>query len=365
MKERHRVARRVGQMLTIGFKGMELTPFVRDFLGKKEGGGIILFTRNLGSAEEIFHLNQEIRKEASTLTPYTMVDQEGGPVMRLRKVATPLPPMGRIGRLPGVHGARRAGKILGRELRALGFNVNCAPVLDVHSNPANPIIGERAFSEEASRVGKLGEAFIRGIQAMGVLACGKHFPGHGDTHLDSHLDLPTLNHGMERLREVELVPFRHVIQTAPPALMMTAHILFPKLDPDHPATLSPRVIPELLRTELGYGGVVVSDDLEMAAIDDRYPMDEVIRLGLQADIDVFLICHEEWKQHIALETLERLVMDGEVPVDRIERSLRRIHRTKSAFQSMPEATPQGLATLLRQEEDMLWVAEMAESAQDS
>ena len=355
MKERRRVAQRVGQLLTIGFKGTELTPFVRDFLGKREGGGVILFSRNLGNAEEILDLNREAREAAASVPPYRMVDQEGGPVMRLRNVATPLPPMGKIGELPGVHGARRAGKILGRELRALGFNVNCAPVLDVHSNPDNPIIGERAFSENATRVGALGEAFIRGIQAMGVLACGKHFPGHGDTNLDSHLALPTLEHDLERLREVELVPFRHVIQSAPPALMMTAHIVFPKLDPDHPATLSSRVIPELLRQELKFGGVVVSDDLEMAAIDDRYPMEEVIRLGLGADIDVFLICHEEWKQQVALETLEKLVMDGDVPVERIERSLRRIHRTKSAFQSLPQADPKDLETLLCQTDDMSWV----------
>jgi len=345
-------------MLTVGFHGTTPTPFIRRFLQDEQGGGVILFRRNLQEAEDILHLNQSLRELAPGPVPYLMVDQEGGPVMRLRKVASLLPPMGKVGAMGRVHDARKAGQILGREVRALGFNVNCAPVLDVHSNPQNPIIGDRAFSTDPEMVGKLGEAFIRGMQAMGVLACGKHFPGHGDTSVDSHLDLPVLPHGLERLREVELVPFRHVVKTAPPALMMTAHILLPELDPKHPCTLSETILPQLIRQEMGYGGVVVTDDLEMKAIDDRYAMEEVVRLGLKAGIDVFLICHDEEKQQLALDTLRKLLTDGEVTPERIQGSLKRIHRTKTALATTPVATQSEMASSLLRSEDQDWIERM-------
>ena len=348
------VRKHVGQMLTIGFEGPRPTPFVRQFLEKEDGGGTILFRRNLGSAEEILELNLELRSLAADNIPYAMIDQEGGPVMRLRQVSTQIPSMGRVGEFGTLRDARKAGEILGREVRALGFNVNCAPVLDVNSNPDNPIIGERSFSSDPHEVGKRGEAFIRGLQAEGVLACGKHFPGHGDTSVDSHLELPVSHHDEKRLEVMELVPFRHVLRTAPPALIMTAHILLPALDPDRPATLSEKIIPILLREKLGYRGVVVTDDLEMKAIDDRYAMEEVIRFGLRADIDVFLICRMEDKQRLALETLKKLVVDGEVSSARIERSLRRINRTKTALATTPAPLAEDLSAALLQDASVEW-----------
>jgi len=323
----------LGQMLTIGFKGTKPTPFVKRFFESGGGGGVILFRRNLGSAVEIMELNRQLRAMSPRSIPYLMVDQEGGPVMRLREVATQVPAMGKVGAFPGVDEARQAGEILGKEVRALGFNVNCAPVLDVDSNPENPIIGERSFSSDPNRVGHLGEAFIRGIESQSVLSCGKHFPGHGDTTVDSHLDLPVLDHNQERLDRIELVPFKHVINNAPPALIMTAHILLPAFDGDHPATLSKHVIPTLLREQLGYRGVVITDDLEMKAVDDRYDMREVVRLGLEADVDVFLICHEEEKQELALDTLHKLLVDGDVSKERLQASLERIARSKQALKT--------------------------------
>ena len=343
-----------GQMFTIGFEGSTPTPFVERFLGSHRGGGVILFRRNMVGPEEILELNGALRRLASHDVPYIMVDQEGGPVMRLRDWATPMPAMALVGSHKGVVEARRAGQILGEEVRALGFNVNCAPVLDVNSNPDNPIIGERSFSEEPDRVAELGEAFVRGMQGAGVLACGKHFPGHGDTDVDSHLALPILSHSLERLRAVELVPFRHVIRTASPAMIMTAHILFPELDPDFPCTLSPTVIPRLLRDELKFGGVVVTDDLEMKAIADQYDMEQVVQQGLLADVDVFLICKEEWRQQAAMEALHKLIVDGGVSVERIQRSLRRISRTKTPLNTSGIPSVEAMRRILACERHVEW-----------
>ncbi len=349
------IRKHVGQMICAGFDGLTPPAYIEKFLRDEDGGGTILFRRNLESPEQILELNLALRALGSERVPYAMIDQEGGPVLRLRDVSSPMPSMGKVGNLGSPRAARKAGQILAREVRALGFNVNCAPVLDVDSNPDNPIIGDRAFSSDPHQVGVLGEAFIRGHQAEGVLACGKHFPGHGDTDVDSHLALPVLNHDRERLEQMELIPFKHVLATAPPALIMTAHILMPVFDEAHPATLSEKIVPVLLRQEMRYGGVVVTDDLEMKAVDDRYAMEEVVRYGLRAGIDVFLICHTEEKQWTALETLRKLVTDGEVSVARIEESLRRIHRTKTALATGPVPEMEDLHSVLRAQEHLDWI----------
>lgn len=328
-------SRWVAPLFCVGFDGLEPSPFVRSFL-EEGGGGAILFSRNIGSRDQVRSLNLELRGLSPSLPPLLLVDQEGGPVQRLRNVATVWPPAAAAGRARDPEVAFAFGRALGREVRALGFNVDCAPVLDVHTNPKNPIIGERALSSDPAEVGTLGLAEVRGFLDSGVLPCGKHFPGHGDTSADSHLTLPRLPHGADRLRAVELVPFRATLQALP--LVMTAHVVYEGVDPALPATLSPVIVRDLLRGELGYEGVVVTDDLEMAAIEERWPVEEVVRLGLLAGVDLFLICHSERKQRRAIEAAARLVEEGVIPRERVETSLQRLRSLRERLVSWPPAS---------------------------
>jgi beta-N-acetylhexosaminidase len=198
--------------------------------------------------------------------------------------------------------AEQVGRAMGEELRALGFDIDFAPVLDVHTNPANPIIGDRAFGKDAANAARRALAFARGLDAAGIIACGKHFPGHGDTDTDSHLELPRVDHPWDRLEAVELAPFKLAAQAKLP-MLMTAHVVFAALDATRPATLSEQVVTGLLRNRLGYQGVIVSDDLDMKAISANMGVDHAAVQAIRAGCDVLLLCCNEQYQAIAEEAL--------------------------------------------------------------
>ncbi|HEY2734712.1 MAG TPA: beta-N-acetylhexosaminidase, partial [Polyangiales bacterium] len=219
---------------------------------------------------------------------FIAVDQEGGRVARLRSPVLSLPPMRALAELEDPSLIRDAATLLGRQLQTLGFNLDFAPVLDVDTNPDNPAIGDRSFGRDPAAVVKHARAFAAGLAAGGVAACGKHFPGHGDTLLDSHFDLPRVSHPRERLERIELAPFRALQGELP--CIMTAHVLFDALDPDRPATLSRPILQGLLRGELGFRGLIWSDDLEMKAVSDRYGVAEAACLAIEAGCDSVLIC---------------------------------------------------------------------------
>lgn len=320
----------IASLFCFGFAGTEPTPWISEFLRDWRGAGYILFRRNMGDAAELRSLNERLWELAGPMRPLALVDQEGGPVLRLGDRGSPVLAMAEIGRTQNARTARAIGRLIGHEIRVLGFTVNCAPVLDVHTNAANPIIGQRAFSSDPHWVGILGHALVLGLHDTGVLACAKHFPGHGDTALDSHVDLPIVSADSQRLYDIELAPFRHVLSQRDPGMVMTAHVMYPSLDPDRPATLSPAVL-TILRKELNYDGIIITDDLEMQAIADRYTMHEVVEAGLRAGIDLFLICHDETKQRLAIEATIRLVESGAVSKERIAGSVRRIVRIRSSL----------------------------------
>jgi len=293
-----------GQLIIGGFAEHDMSPTFRDALSRGERGGAILFRRNLtGTMGEVAELNASIAAAAPReLPPLLGVDQEGGRVTRLGSPVLRLPPMRALGRIGDASLVHRAGRALGRELAALGFTMDFAPVLDVDTCSTNPIIGDRSFHSDPAVVRDLGAAFASGLQSGGVLACGKHFPGHGDTTLDSHKDLPCVDAPRARLDTVELVPFR-ALRRATCASLMTAHVVYPALDPERPATLSRRIAHDLLRTELGYDGLLVSDDLEMKAVADRLPIEESAVLAVRAGCDLLLVCKDEALQsraHAAL-----------------------------------------------------------------
>jgi beta-N-acetylhexosaminidase len=209
------------------------------------------------------------------------------------------------------------GQTVGGELLSVGINWNFAPVLDVDTNHNNPIIGDRAFSRDPHRVSEYAVAFARGLESVGVASAGKHFPGHGDTHLDSHLSLPSLPHNLARLRAIELVPFRAYAE-AGLASIMTAHVLFSELDPEVPATMSRRALTELLRDELQFSGLIVSDDLEMRAIADHYGPEKAALGGLEAGIDTFLSCASHPVYQAACSALVDAAERGTVSLERFE-----------------------------------------------
>jgi beta-N-acetylhexosaminidase len=295
-----------GQLIVGGFATPALSQTFKDALARGERGGAILFRRNLtGSLTDALALTRAIADAAPTdLPPLIAVDQEGGRVTRFGTPVLRLPPMRAFGRLNDEDLVRRAARVLGAQLAALGFTMDFAPVLDVDTCPTNPIIGDRSFSADPAVVARLGRAFAAGLEDGGVMACGKHFPGHGDTTVDSHLDLPHVAQPRSRLDLVELAPFRQLRANACAALM-TAHVVYPALDEGTPATLSRRIAHDLLREELGFDGLLVSDDLEMKAVFDRHPIEESAVLAVRAGCDVLLVCSSEDLQARAHEALVR------------------------------------------------------------
>lgn len=309
-------------LLTVGFDGLQATPHVRALL---EAGcrSVILFTRNYQSPAQLKELTDELH-HAAAAPLLISVDHEGGRVQRFRDRFTSLPSMRDIG-ASGDDAAVEAGRTMARELRAAGVNWNLAPVLDVDSNPANPVIGARSCSADPTVVGRLGTAMIAALQAGGVAACGKHFPGHGDTSIDSHFDLPGVPHDRQRLKAIELPPFAEAIR-ADVASIMIGHLVVEAIDPSVPALMSRGVVHDLLRDELGFSGVITTDDLEMKAIADRFPIGEVVVRSVQAGIDLCMICHTPDLQTAALEALVQAIESGAITSDTAAAAADRIDR---------------------------------------
>ncbi len=321
---------KVGQLFMVGFDGIELSPELRSWLQAYKPGGIILFTRNLVDAHQIAHLTNALQELAPS-SPFLMaIDQEGGRVSRLPSDFTIFPPAATVAGCGSSNFAYQAAAVTAQELRAVGFNMNMAPVLDVNTNPLNPIIGDRAFSADPKRVCTLGNATISGLHDHGVIACGKHFPGHGETTKDSHKELPVVKLPKERLEKIELQPFRSAIAHGL-MTMMSAHIHYPALDDTVPATLSYKVMTTLLRDELGFTGLILSDDLEMSAIAEHSSMGEAAVRSIQAGIDLILICHQQTRQAEAIEAVEQAVTSGDISMNRLEASLSRIDSLKERF----------------------------------
>jgi beta-N-acetylhexosaminidase len=326
--------RQCARLFVVGFPGTSPDGPLEQLLDDGVAG-VILFKRNVESAAQLAALVRALKTRAGRPV-LASVDQEGGRVARLRGAPfTALPPMREFGRRADAALATRVGRLLAYEVRSLGFDVDFAPVLDVDTNPANPVIGDRSFSRDPHEVARLGVALAQGLEAGGVASCGKHFPGHGDTAKDSHLDLPSLPHSLERLREVELVPFAAAAR-AGLASLMTAHVIFDALDPGVPATMSAKVLDQLLRRELGYEGVVVSDDLEMKAIADHFSIDRAAVEGLRAGVDLFLVCHHADVQRGAIEAVVRAVESGHVTRERLAQALARVDRLTQRFVHGPE-----------------------------
>lgn len=315
--------------MMVGFEGEDVTDELRDYVAQGVPCGVVLFRRNLTSTAQSASLLRDLRGlwPSDGPTPLMAVDQEGGRVQRLKPPhcpeIAPMPTAGLLAQEDDLERTRASGALAGRQLSSLGFNLDFAPVLDVDSNPGNPIIGDRAFGHDPDTVIRHALTWAQGLEGEGVLACGKHFPGHGDTDQDSHLTLPRLPHDLERLCRVELPPFEAAVQSGLGAIM-SAHIVFEALDDRWPATLSERVLPALLRERLGYEGVVFSDDLEMAAIDAHHDARSIARQGLAAGIDVFLVCRRLDRAREIRTALAQAACSDRAVLERLERASERV-----------------------------------------
>jgi len=360
--------RRVGQLAIVGFAGHDLPAEVRSLAREFDLGGVIFFARNVESPEQVAELARQSQALASEIPLWVSVDQEGGRVARLKRPFTEWPPMSTLGRAGSPESDRLAARFavaLAAELHAVGISLDYTPVLDVLTNPKNPAIGDRALAERAEDVARLGTIIIRTLQGEGIAACGKHFPGHGDTSTDSHHELPLLEHPPDRLEAVELVPFKAAI-AAGVASIMTAHILIPALDEELPGTLSPAIVDGLLRKKLGFGGLVLSDDLDMKAITARYGHSEATMRAIAAGCDAVLMCAAKPEEQMAaLEAIIYAVEDGRLPLTRVEDALKRHRLVKERFLAPPRrkpATGAALKAILGRDEHQAVAAEMARFA---
>ncbi len=321
----------LGQMIMVGFEGEspneDITSLIRDY----HVGGVILFSKNITNPNQAARLTNTLQSLSSEPL-FIAVDQESGRVSRLPESFTYFPGNGPLGAINSVPLAYAFAEATAKELKAIGINMNLAPVLDVDTNPQNPVIGDRSFGKDPLLVSRLGLAVVAGLQDNRVIACGKHFPGHGDTAMDSHIDLPKVTHTLDRLKNIELKPFYHTIDNGLEAVM-TAHVLYTAIDDRYPATLSKKVLEGLLRKEIGFKGIVITDDLGMGAIEKNYQIEKAGALALEAGADILLICHDIDKQKRAIESLHKALRSGKISKKRTEESYSRILGVKKKYLS--------------------------------
>ncbi len=356
------VRRHIGQLAFVGFDGYTLPDEVRQIARQFDLGGVVFFARNVQEPDQVAELSRESQALAQEIPLWVSVDQEGGRVARLKRPFTEWPPMQTLGRAGDEALAERFARALATELKAVGISLDFTPVLDVLTNPKNPVIGDRALAERAEDVARLGTAIIRTLQGERIAACGKHFPGHGDTSVDSHFDLPLVEHPPDRLDAVEYVPFKAAI-AADVAAIMTAHILVPAFDEERPATLSRRIVYGELREKLGFNGIILTDDMSMKAISNRYGLSEATVDAIAAGCDGVLMCAPGADaQMAALEALIYAVEQGRVPQKRVEDALARQRKVKERFLAAPRpraVTGAALRATLGRDEHQAIAAEMA------
>jgi beta-N-acetylhexosaminidase len=326
------IEQQIGQLFMVGFSGTEPTPEIVELIQRWHVGGIIFFSRNCRDAQQVSQLTRDLQtlaREAGHRHPLLIsLDQENGLVQRLGAAVTALPGNMALGAAGAEDLTYAVAEATGQELRALGINMNLAPDADVNNNPANPVIGVRSFGEDPQLVARLTAAAVRGYAAAGLVSTLKHFPGHGDTAVDSHLGLPTIPHGLERLERVELPPFRAGIAAGADTVML-AHLRLPGIAPDEdvPASISPTVV-RLLRESLGFSSVILTDCLEMDAIAKTLGEERGALLGLRAGADIILISHRIAPQRGAIELVQATVRSGELSTDVIRAATARVVRLK-------------------------------------
>ncbi len=329
------LGKKVAQLLIGGLPGAKLEKRHAKFLEDTGLGGVILFKRNFESLSQLIDLTNDVQKSVTaesfeSLPAWVAVDQEGGRVQRFGDPFTAFPPAAQWGEINSPKTCFEAGFVIGKELRSAGVNVNFAPVLDVPTDLGKQAIGDRAFSLDPEQVAHLGAAASRGLQKGGVLSVIKHFPGHGAVEVDSHAELPVCNKTIEELELKEWIPFRRALKARCEGVM-TAHILYPKIDPDKPATLSRKILQDILRKQLRHSKLIFSDDLEMGAIVKKYSLKDAAFLAVEAGCDQLLICQDFDEIEVVWEYLLKAFESGALPMKKLDESLERIRDVKKHF----------------------------------
>lgn len=323
---------KIGQMVIVGVDDYTNNSHSTEMIEAYHVGGFILFDRNIKDPSQALGLINSLKEtNAGNKSPlFIGVDEEGGRVTRMPVGLARIPTNKAIGQADNSDFSYEIGKAIGGELKAFGMNMNFAPVLDINSNPKNPVIGDRSFGANPEIVSKLGVQTMKGLQSQNIISVVKHFPGHGDTSVDSHKSLPVVNHGLDRLKAFELLPFAEAVKNNADAVMV-AHILLPEIDKENPASLSKAVITDILRGELKFNGVVITDDMTMGAIIQNYGIGEAAVKSVNAGSDIVLVCHEYDKEISVIKALKAAAETGTISEDTINDSVYRILKLKQKY----------------------------------
>ncbi|MGG7160017.1 beta-N-acetylhexosaminidase [Clostridium baratii] len=323
---------KIGQLVISGFYGTTLDENILKLIKENKISGVILFNRNVKDSNTLLSLNNSLKEsnKNNKLPLFISVDEEGGSVTRMPKDIKRLPTNKYIGSLNNKDLSYNVGEILGEQLSYFGFNMNFAPVLDINSNPNNPVIGDRSFGNNKDTVAILGTSTMKGIQSKNIISVVKHFPGHGDTSVDSHVNLPVVNYDINRLKSFEFVPFKTAIQNGADAIMV-GHILLPKIDSKYPSSMSYEIVTNILRKDLGFNGLIVSDDMTMGAITENYSIEEASIKAINSGVDLLLVCQKYENTENVLKALKEAVLNGTISKERLDNALYNIISIKKKY----------------------------------
>jgi beta-N-acetylhexosaminidase len=323
---------KIGQLVVVGVDGFSMNDNINKLIKENKVGGVILFSKNVENSNQLVNLTNSIKtSNAQNKIPlFISVDEEGGRVSRMPTEIKKLPSNKVIGKRNDGYFSYSIGKIIGEELKAFGFNMSFAPVMDINSNPANPVIGDRSFGNNVDIVNKLGIKTMEGIMDSNIIPVVKHFPGHGDTFVDSHVGLPLVNKDLTQLNDFELVPFKEAIKNNVDAIMVS-HILFNKLDVDFPASMSKVIITNILRENLKFQGVVITDDMTMGAIIKNYDIGDASVKSINAGSDLILVCHDFDNELKVINSLKVAVQNNIISEERLNESVYRILKLKEKY----------------------------------
>ena len=321
---------KIGQLFIVGFEGEEINDEIVDLVKNQKVGGLIYFSRNIVDSNQIINLNNEIKAIEKDIPLFISVDEEGGVVSRVPEEFVKLPSSGYIGQFNDENLSYNVGKIIAKELNSLGFNMDFAPVLDIDSNPNNTVIGERAFGNNSEIVSRLGIKTMEGIKDGKIIPVVKHFPGHGDTDVDSHYGLPIVKKTLEELENLEFIPFKNAIDNGADVVMISS-IILESIDNEYPATMSKKVTTDILRDRLGFDGVIATDDMTMGAIVDNYNLADAVIMSINAGSDLVLVCHGYDDIINSIVAVKDAVNSKIISEEKIDESVYRILKLKDKY----------------------------------
>jgi len=321
---------KIGQMIIVGFNGTGVNEELINLANINKVGGVILFKRNIETSEQLKELNNNIEELNNEIPLFISVDEEGGRVNRLPSDMENFPSAKEIGLKNNKDYAYNNGKSMGESLKVTGFNMNYAPVLDIFSNPQNTVIGDRAFGSDIETVSTMGISTMKGIEDEGIISVVKHFPGHGDTFVDSHYGLPIVYKSLKELDNFEFIPFKKAIEEGCKAIMVS-HILLDKIDNKNPSSMSKTVITGILREKLGFDGVIITDDMEMKAITENYTIEDASVKSIIAGCDILLIGSGTEYVNKVIDAIKEAILNGHISEERIDKSVSRIIKLKSEY----------------------------------